>query len=66
MKLIQESTVLHVPHCEGPWGDSMLALAYSHKLLRKIKVAICNYQADGPFYLWLIHTLNVLSETRCH
>ena len=24
----------------------------NHKILRKIKVAICNHQADCTFYLW--------------
>ena len=37
-------------------GDkvSMLTHRYPHKLPWKIKVAICSYQADSPFYLWPI------------
>ena len=31
---------------------SMLTNAYPHKLLRKIKVANSNHQADSPFYVW--------------
>ena len=32
---------------------SMLIHAYPHRPLRMIKMAIWNYQADSPFYLWL-------------
>ena len=33
-------------------GDkvSMLTHTYPHKLLRKIKVTVCNYQVDCPHY----------------
>ena len=64
-------------------GDkvSMWTHTYPHKLLRKIKVTICNHQADRSLYvwpnvwsgnckfrkkIWLYMTLNVLTETRCH
>ena len=35
-------------------GDkvSMLTHTYPHKPLRKIKVTICNHQADDPLYVW--------------
>ena len=38
----------------GGGGDkvNMLAHTYPHKPLRKIKVTICNYQADSPLYVW--------------
>ena len=65
-------------------GDnvSMLIHTYPHKPLRKIKVTICNHQADSPLYLWpgsdLVickfrkklwyeyMTMNALTETRCN
>ena len=31
----------------------MLAHTYLHKPLRKIKVTICNHQADSPLYVWI-------------
>ena len=31
---------------------SMLTHTYPHKPLRKIKVVICNHQADNPLYMW--------------
>ena len=35
-------------------GDKMRMLThtYQHKPLRKIKVTICNHQADSPLYVW--------------
>ena len=30
----------------------MLTHTYPHKPLRKIKVTICNHQADSPLYVW--------------
>ena len=35
-------------------GDKvgMLIHTYTHKLLSKIKVTICNHQADSPLYVW--------------
>ena len=35
-------------------GDkvSVLTHTYPHKLLRKIKVTICNHQVDSPLYVW--------------
>ena len=43
---------------------------YAHKLLRKIKVAICNHQVNGPFsHLEILYrktTPNILDETMCH
>ena len=56
-------------------GDkvSMFINTYPHTSLRKIKVTICNYQADVRYgdlyderYLWSYVTPNVLFETRCH
>ena len=32
---------------------SMLAHMYQLKTLRKIKMTICNHQADSPLYVWL-------------
>ena len=32
----------------------MLSHAYPHKLLLKIKVAICNHQADNPLHCSLM------------
>ena len=39
---------------EWSLGDevSMLTHTYPHKPLRKIKVIICNDQADSPLYVW--------------
>ena len=36
-------------------GDtvSMLTHAYPHKPPRKIKVTMCNHQAENPLYVWL-------------
>ena len=31
---------------------SVLTHTYPHKPLRKIKVTICNHQADKPLYVW--------------
>ena len=31
---------------------NMLIHTYPHKPLRKIKVTICNHQADSPLYVW--------------
>ena len=31
---------------------SMLAHTYPHKPLRKMKVTMCNHQADSPLYVW--------------
>ena len=58
---------------------SMLTHTCSHIPLRKIKVDICNHQADCPFtcglmsdlvsckqkIVWACMTLNILTETRC-
>ena len=35
------------------WKVSMLIDTYPHKALRKIKVTICNHQADSQLYVWL-------------
>ena len=36
------------------WGDevSMLTHTYPYKPPRKIKVTICNHQADNQLYVW--------------
>ena len=60
-------------------GDkaSMFTHTYPHKPLGKIKVTICNHQADSSLYVselviykfrqvWSYMTPNVLTETRCH
>ena len=38
----------------GVWGDevSMLTHTYPHKPMTKIKVTICNQQAESPLYVW--------------
>ena len=32
--------------------NSMLTHMYTHQPLRKIKMTICNHQADSPLYVW--------------
>ena len=62
----------------SPRGDkvSILTNTYTHKPLRKIKVTICNHQADTQLMsdlvtckfrkVWSYMTLNALTETRRH
>ena len=42
----------HRPSGGGLDKVSMLTHTYPHKLLRKIKVTVCNHQADSSFYVW--------------
>ena len=42
---------------KGPLEDDKVSVlthtcTYLHKPLRKIKVTICNHQADSPLYVW--------------
>ena len=45
---------LPLPAPSGLRGDKMSVLThtYPYKPLRKIKVTICNHQADSPLYVW--------------
>ena len=36
----------------GTLGGDYVTHTYPHKPLRKIKVTICNHQADSPLYVW--------------
>ena len=59
---------------------SILIVTYLQKKLRKIKLTICNYWVDSPFYLWpyirfvdlqeksmaIYITLNKLTKTKYH
>ena len=43
------------PLLSNPLGDdkvSMLTHTYAHKPPMKIKVTICNHQADSPLHVW--------------
>ena len=44
--------VIKQPQPLGGDKVSMLTYTYPHKPLRKIKVTICNRQADSPLYVW--------------
>ena len=52
------------------WGDKVSILTHTYPHKPKIKVTICNHQADNPLYVWpdVWFTPNVLTdhETRYH
>ena len=53
MKLPSNENTAHIL-CTTPLGGdkvSMLTHTYPHKPLRKIKVTMCNHQADSPLYV---------------
>ena len=52
--LLSTFVIQHIEPIITLGGDkvSMLTHTYPHKPLRKIKVIICNHQADSPFYVW--------------
>ena len=41
-----------IPYCIPPYKVGMLTHTYPHKPLRKIKVTICNHQADSAVQVW--------------
>ena len=52
--LLKWSSVSALTGTKTLGGDkvSMLIHTYPHKPLQKVKVTICNHQADSPLYVW--------------